>query len=66
MKKLPKLKLNRLCNEDLQKREMNTIKGGKCCVCGCRGVSSDWDNGNANIAHGYVPADDLYGQGGSM
>lgn len=66
MKKLPKLKLNRLCNEDLQKREMNAIKGGKCCVCGCRGVSNDWDNGNANIAHGYYPADGGQGQGGSM
>lgn len=45
---------------------MNTIKGGKCCVCGCRGISSDWDNGNANVAHGYEPADGMGGMGGSM
>ena len=43
MKKLIKLKLNQLCNSELKKREMNTIKGGKCCVCGCRGISSDWE-----------------------
>lgn len=29
---------------------MNAIKGSKCCICGCRGVSNDWDNGNANLA----------------
>lgn len=66
MKKLIKLKLNQLCNSELKKREMNTIKGGKCCVCGCRGISSDWDNGNANVAHGYEPADGMGGMGGSM
>ena len=58
--------LNQLCNSELKKREMNTIKGGKCCVCGCRGISSDWDNGNANVAHGYEPADGMGGMGGSM
>lgn len=63
MKKLIKLKLNQLCNSELKKREMNTIKGGKCCVCGCRGISSDWDNGNANVAHGYEPADGMGGYG---
>ena len=39
MKKLIKLKLNQLCNSELKKREMNTIKGGKCCVCGCRAIT---------------------------
>lgn len=62
MKKLIKLKLNQLCNSELKKREMNTIKGGKCCVCGCRGISSDWDNGNANVAHGYEPWYGWYGR----
>lgn len=53
MKKLIKLKLNQLCNSELKKREMNTIKGGKCCVCGCRGIMIIMPNGEtySNINH---------------
>lgn len=66
MKKLSRLKLNHLSGNDLQKREMNAIKGGACCVCGCRGSSSSYWNGTANVAGGYTPADGGPGTGGSM
>ena len=64
--KLIKLKLNQLCNSELKKREMNTIKRWQMLRMWLRGISSDWDNGNANVAHGYEPADGMGGMGGSM
>ncbi len=53
MKKLKKIKLSHLINEDLQKREMGFVLGGaSCCICSCRGNSGDWNNGHANRADG--------------
>ena len=59
MKKLGKLKLNQLGKAELEKKEMNHIKGG--CYCNCAysgeqcssgddywGGSSNIDNSNAN------------------
>lgn len=66
MKKLKKLNLSHLANVDLEKREMNSLLGGGtpgCCSCGCRGSSSAFDNGTANVAGGYTPADGGWGQG---
>lgn len=64
MKKIEKLKLNRLADFDLSKRDMKALAGGGCCcVCGCRGSSSSWDNGNANVAGGYTPSDGYGGTG---
>jgi natural product precursor len=53
MKKIGSLKLNQINKTALKKREMNILKGGVCCTCGCVGPSSAWDNGNANVAGGY-------------
>lgn len=63
MKKLSRLKLTTLHNEELNKKEQNTLKGGGCfwCSCGCsyagdkespsdsqHGGSSTADNDSAN------------------
>jgi natural product precursor len=57
MKKLEKLKLNQLSKAEMEKREMNHLKGGDCCGCGCHytgsGGSSAYHNLNANQANGY-------------
>ena len=55
---MKKIKLNKLEENDLSKREMNQIKGGvRVCSCGCAyagepGGSSTSDNGNANVQIG--------------
>lgn len=58
MKKLKKLKLNALAEKNLSDIEMNTVKGGGCCNCGCayenHGGSSVVGNGSANRSHGYT------------
>ena len=41
MKKINKIKLSSLSNEDLNKREMNKLLGGDvCCVCHCYNYES--------------------------
>lgn len=35
MKKLSKIKLTNLSQEDLADREMNALRGGNNCGCGC-------------------------------
>ena len=57
MKNLGKLKLNQLSKAEIEKREMNALKGGDpTCGCGCHysgsGGSSEYDNQNANAANG--------------
>jgi natural product precursor len=53
MKKLSKLKLNVLSENNLLEREMNVLRGGEhCCTCSCywanSGGSSSSDNSRAN------------------
>ena len=59
MKKLSSIKLAQLNEQELSKREMNRLVGGnseKCCVCGCQGPSSSFDNFDYNDAKGlYTP-----------
>lgn len=60
MKKIQKLFLNRLTKKELTIPEMNKVKGGNQCGCGCcydgtpgdigHGGSSTVDNGLANCA----------------
>jgi natural product precursor len=55
MKKLSKLKLNVLREQDLAEKQMNSLKGGyliRECTCSCQGISSDLDNRNANLGIG--------------
>lgn len=60
MKKITSLKLNQLSKTDLEKREMNSLRGGigECCGCGCHYVSNGGyslgENGNANLQYGYT------------
>jgi len=43
MKKLGKLKLNQFSKAELEKREMNALKGGCSCACPCAG-GDQWTN----------------------
>lgn len=58
MKTLSRLKLNQLNAEELEQRQMNALRGGYKCGCGCNYVglqgSSINDNYNANVSHGYT------------
>jgi natural product precursor len=51
---MKKLKLNVLASESLSKIEMNQVKGGNSCTCGCqyadKGGSSIEANCNANYS----------------
>lgn len=67
MKRIEKLSLNRLSKKELTFREMNKVKGGSSCPCGCcyaglpgdhgHGGSSDFQNGNANCSIGIFYGD---------
>jgi natural product precursor len=52
MKKLEKLRLNVLNEQDLKEKQMNSLRGGTVCFCSCYyanyGGSSSEDNRNAN------------------
>ena len=49
MKAIGRLKITQLSKAELGKRELNRLVGGeRCCICGCRGSSSNSDNGGAN------------------
>jgi natural product precursor len=56
MKKLGKLKLNVLSENNLLEREMNVLRGGRFCTCACayanKGGSSSSDNRSANYGIG--------------
>lgn len=57
MKKLSKIKLNHLNDDELKNREMNNLRGGdRACGCGCnyedKGGSTTMYNGKANVAVG--------------
>lgn len=58
MKTLSRLKLNQLNAEELEQRQMNALRGGYRCGCGCNYVdlqgSSINDNYNANVSHDYT------------
>lgn len=53
MKTLSKLKLTQINHVELREKEMNQLKGGESCGCGCHYTSSDFTNGNTNWNYGY-------------
>lgn len=62
MKAISRLKITQLGKAELSKRELNRLVGGNgCCICGCRGSSSNSDNGGANRGGG---ASGLFSPGG--
>ncbi len=67
MKKLNKLKLSNLSREELDKRELNRLRGGGvCCICGtnCSGsIEALMRNANANNAGGLSSYGGGYGNG---
>lgn len=57
MKELKKLKLTKLSLEDLAEKQMDALRGGYNCGCGCHysfgyGGSPKAENYNANLARG--------------
>lgn len=58
MKVLSRLKLTQLNAEELAQRQLNALRGGYNCGCGCNyqdcGGSSQGENYNANVANGYT------------
>lgn len=57
MKTLSRLKLNQLNAEELEQRQMNALRGGYNCGCGCyfwetNGITTD-QNYNSNVSNGY-------------
>lgn len=64
MKTLKKLKLVQLSHEELNKKELNKIRGGGCCVCSCSaGYLNTQDTGNAGNQYGVVHDQGGYGSG---
>lgn len=62
MKAISRLKITQLSKAELSKRELSRLVGGDgCCICGCRGPSSNQDNGGANNQGG---ASGLFTPGG--
>lgn len=57
MKKLSKISLGQLYKNDMAAREMNMLRGGYTCGCGCVGTSSKKDNYYANIEKNIVTDD---------
>jgi len=66
MKNLGKLKLNQLNKAEIEKREMNALRGGGGCVCGCLysgGQCSSGDSyygGSSNVNNTCANADVVY------
>ena len=57
MKTLSRLKLNKLNAYELEQRQMNALRGGYNCGCGCNywetnGITVE-QNYNSNVSHGY-------------
>ncbi len=53
MKNVKKINLTQLNKVELSEKELNRLLGGgNCCLCGCRGSSSNQDNGGANTIGG--------------
>ena len=61
MKTLKRLKLTQLGKSELEKKQLEMLRGGffgdntttDGCNCGCGGSSSTFDNGHANMYYGY-------------
>lgn len=57
MKLLDRLKINQLNVEELEQKQMNALKGGYNCGCGCNyvgnGGSSMGSNYGANVSYSY-------------
>ena len=53
MKKIGKLKLNQLSKAELEKREMNSLKGGSACVCTCYNPNGGYADTNSISSANY-------------
>lgn len=49
MKTLSRLKLNQLNAEELEQRQMNALRGGYNCACGC----NSYDLIESSVSHSY-------------
>jgi natural product precursor len=62
MREVQKLKLVQLSQSELDKKEMNKLRGGGCCICGCK-TSPTMDNAASNNLGDKIPADGGGGYG---
>jgi natural product precursor len=46
MKEIGKIKLNQFRNAELERREMNSLKGGCSCKCACAGYDGHENTGS--------------------
>jgi natural product precursor len=58
MKKLAKLRLNVLREQDLAEKQMNALRGGGMCNCSCYYANSGGSSINANMMANYNAAGD--------
>ena len=65
MKEIKKLKLVNLSSSELAKKELNKLRGGGCCICGCPypDISGTMTNAGANNAGDKYYAGGGYGNG---
>ena len=58
MKTLSRLKLNQLNAEELEQRQMNALRGGYNCGCGCNYIETGGypigESYNSNLSNGYT------------
>ena len=57
---IKKIKLNRLSIDELCQKEMDSIRGGWTCGCGCLGSSGTNANGQANLSNEYFSEVNYY------
>lgn len=55
MKRLTKISLGQLHKDDMAAREMNMLRGGNNCGCGCADISPTSENYSANWNNNVVP-----------
>lgn len=65
MKTLRKIKLNQLCEAELEKKSMNEIWGGspESCTCGCHYANSNGSSTATNGGTNWSTGKDSYGGG---
>ncbi|MBE6275923.1 MAG: rSAM-modified peptide [Bacteroides sp.] len=64
MKKINKIKLSSLSNEDLNKREMNKLLGGEnCCICYCHSSFTTSGSGLSLLVDDKIDYSGAYGAG---
>ena len=62
MKEMKKLKLVQLSQQELDKKDLNKLRGGGCCICACNPADT-MENASANNASDLSSDGGGYGNG---